>query len=190
MMTEEEIERLIAAAIRPLEQELSWIRQELQRLGGGAAPQPSRPEIGTPFASDVVSDASQDLWERLSQLPVPSEFSTRFQQALEPIRTEVIPSRAAAFAAVELIELVEEEKLQSDLDLPFFGLWDELQTQLLDALQLESLVAQSGDRYSSPEQIVVRTARGGERDTIERCLRCGFKFQGQLLRKAEVSIFV
>jgi hypothetical protein len=130
------------------------------------------------------------IWSRLLGLPAQAPFLQRFQQSVQLIQQESIPSRPAAFAAVELIELVEEEKRQSDLDLPFFSHWDELEPQLLALVQLESLLPQPGESYRSPEQVVVRTARGGQRDTIERCLRCGFRFQGQLLRKAEVSIFV
>ena len=138
----------------------------------------------------AVSGGGGGIWSRLLGLPSQAPFLQRFQQSVQLIQQESIPSRPAAFAAVELIELVEEEKRQSDLDLPFFSHWDELEPQLLALLQLESLLPQPGESYRSPEQVVVRTARGGQRDTIERCLRCGFRFQGQLLRKAEVSIFV
>ncbi|CAN0250712.1 unnamed protein product, partial [Phaeothamnion confervicola] len=68
---------------------------------------------------------------------------------------------------------------------------DERLERLTGSLQLEAIRPSAGQPYKAGEHMILRSVRGGgNRDTIERCLKRGFRWQGQLLKKAEVSVYL
>lgn len=97
--------------------------------------------------------------------------------------------KTRAHLVLEVLDLCEEARKHSDPNLPFFRDLPVRLQGLVEAAGLEPVVPQPGDAYRSSEHMVLRTVRGdGARDTVERCLRKGYRFRGQLLRKAEVSL--
>lgn len=120
----------------------------------------------------------------------PDDLKRELANTLSALRAASHP-REQAQLVVELVELCEESRRTGDLSHGFYDDLDDRLERLTGGVGLEAIRPAAGQPYKAGEHMILRSVRGGgPRDTVERCLKRGFRWQGQLLKKAEVSVYL
>ena len=151
---------------------------------------------GVPPTCETESSAPGNLWELASALrkAAPTPLAEELKATCAALREAVergAANKAQAQLIVEIVELCEESRRGANLADPFYEKMEERLASLIEQAQLEPVVPHAGQVYRPQEHLVLRSVRGtGVRDTVERCQKRGFRWQGQLLKKAEVSVFL
>ena len=158
-----------------LSEEIADLRSQLEQLRGTAPAQKKEPGV----VADLEREAPPDLISMLR--PTLRALQADWEQR---------PSKQLALLGVELVELCEEVRRSADLSHPFFDNLESRLQQVTSELGLEAIWPNPGEAYRAADHLILQTLRGGARDSVERCLKRGFRFQGQLLKKAEVSVFL
>lgn len=198
-MDSNQIWELIESACAPLRAEIAALRQRLDRLEGVEIATPP-PAPTAPAAPPAPAPAQRPAAVSLSRhqnelfLAAPLELRAQIKPTLEALCSlpdnEERP-RTQAQLVVELVELCEESRRSADLTLPFYESLEDRLQQLVSEAGLEPIQPHRGDPYRIQEHMILKSVRGdGSRDSVERCLKRGFRFQGHLLKKAEVSVFL
>lgn len=157
-----EVISLLREHLAPLEREVASLRQRLARLEGEASL--SAAAVGWPaFGEDF------------------SEAVARFEAAVEG-------SKQAAHLLVELHELAELHRRRGNLASEDLEKWEQLFVQLCARHGVEQIWPVHGDGYQLSLHLVVRTVAGGVRDTVERALTRGFRWNEKVLKKSEVVL--
>ena len=157
-----------------------------QRFAGEIA------ELRAQLVAPAAPQASGQLAELVAELQgsAPAELQQELSSTLTALRESGNP-REQAQLVVELVELCEESRRTGDFSHAFYEDLEGRLERLTSSLQLEVIRPSAGQAYKQQEHMILRSVRGGgPRDTIERCLKRGFRWQGQLLKKAEVSVYL
>jgi hypothetical protein len=171
----------LQAQLDELRGEVAALRARVEILEGGATcePPPIVPE------EQGVEALAEAFWRS-----APPPLSKELAATMEALQEALLgPQKGLAQLVVEIVELCEESRHDGDLSHAFYDTMEERLAQLTEAVGLEPILPAPGTPYSPQEQLVLRSVRGnGRRDTVERCLKRGFRFQGQLLKKEEVTL--
>lgn len=164
--------------------ELAGLRQEVRELrlalqqGDVAAPPPAPSPAAAPAASwrDIFRSLPISLEKRLDPLisqDPPSESKDRAQWLLE------ISENVEDFLRYEGDEWRESA--------PFLERLRELE----ERCGLERLIPQEGDAVDNRLHLILQSIPNAEkRDQVARCARPGFVYQGEMLRRAEVVVYL
>lgn len=99
-------------------------------------------------------------------------------------------NRLATTLVPEVVELCDGEE---DTGSAFFDGLEGRLDQLIEAAGLEIIRPQPGSAYQPAEHNAIRVVRTDDaslRDKIERCVGRGFRRDGKLLKKAEVTVYL
>lgn len=114
-------------------------------------------------------------------------------QALSPEALERLHLRLVKVLVPEFVEVLEAGRRSGDPNLPFFRELEERLSALLEAAELEEIRPAPGTMYRPAEQNLLKAVRSDEqnlRDQVERCVNRGFRYRGELVKKAEVTVFL
>lgn len=161
-------------------QELLGLVKELRGEGPAAEVQ-EEPRLGG--LDQMLEQAPAKLGPRLQ--PVVARIHQLLQSGeLEELVTVKIP---------ELVELCHHERLKSDTGELFYVMADEVLDDLLNQFGVEKIQPSKGEKFLASRHRAVRVTRtqeAGLRDQVELCLNPGFEWNGRLLKKAEVVVFL
>ncbi|MEW6282527.1 MAG: hypothetical protein AB1758_28215 [Candidatus Eremiobacterota bacterium] len=110
-----------------------------------------------------------------------------------PEELAALRGRLATVLVPELVELCEAARRLEDPDLPFFSSLEPRLSLLSRAAGLEEIQPAPGSPYLPEEQNalkVVRSSDPAQRDRVDRCVSRGFRYDGKLIKKAEVIVFL
>ena len=114
-------------------------------------------------------------------------------QARTPQELERMHGRLVKVLVPEFIEVLEAGRRSGDPNLPFFRQLEERMATLIEAAELEEIRPTPGTMYRPAEQNLLKAVRSDEpnlRDQVERCVNRGFRYRGELVKKAEVTVFL
>ena len=178
-MDNDELKAYFETRFDQMSLEIAELRRQVAQLGG------------CPPAPSATGGNSSGLFESLEK-EAPAELLSVLRPTLKNLKQGLqLTEKHRAQLVIELVELCEESRRSADLSHPFYDNLEDRLQQLTSGVGLEAIQPGPGDAYRAAEHLILRTVRGeGSRDTVERCLKRGFRFQGQLLKKAEVSVFL
>jgi hypothetical protein len=163
-------------------QELAMLRQEVRNLRAELAQ-----STATPSSATLPAVASTTLPELLQSGPA------ALTKRLQPLLATSPPSegRTRALWLLEVSENVEDFVRYEGDD------WAGSQRFLEDLQQwqqvwgLERVSPQEGDPVDSSVHLVLQSIPGPERrDQVARCARAGYAYGGEILRRAEVVVYL
>lgn len=114
-------------------------------------------------------------------------------QARSPEELERLHARLVKVLVPEFVEVLEAARRSGDPNLPFFRELEERIAALLEAAELEEIRPAPGTMYRPAEQNLLKAVRSDEpnlRDQVERCVNRGFRYRGELVKKAEVTVYL
>ncbi len=174
---EQKVERLESQL-----ENLLGLVQELRGLPGPEAP-PAAASSDLKALDRLLEQAPPKLKPRLS--PVVSRIHQLYEsQELEELVTVKL---------TELVELCHHEKLKSDTGELFYVMADDILDELLAHFGVEKIQPTKGEKLQSSRHRAVRVTRTQDpslRDQVEICLNPGFEWNGRLIKKAEVVVFL
>lgn len=158
--------------VRALRAEVEALRNELRSLRGGAA---VRSGGGAPALS----------WDAM-----PADL----QKRLQPLRnglTAAGDGKSRALWLLEVSENVEDYLRYGAEDWPGADTFAEQLVRLGGDWGLQRIIPQEGDPVDHSQHLVLQTVPGADRrDLVARCARPGYSFGGELLRRAEVVVYL
>ena len=179
-----EIEHLYAGLRQFREEvlaELREIREELRQLrAGSAAPSPHQPD-------HVAALSAPDPLELLQQAPA------GLRKRLQPL-IGAVPDhddRARVLWLLEVSENVEDFVRYEGDDWPECAEFLQALQQVQRAWGLQRISPQEGEPVDPSLHLVLQSLPGPERrDQVARCARAGYAHQGEILRRAEVVVYL
>jgi len=114
-------------------------------------------------------------------------------QLRTPEELERLHERLIKVLVPEFIEVLEAGRRSGDPNLPYFRELEDRIGALLEAAELEEIRPAPGTMYRPAEQNLLKAVRSDEpnlRDQVERCVNRGFRYRGELVKKAEVTVFL
>lgn len=168
-MTEEDFQKTVLRELAALRQEVAELRQALR--------------LPTPPALEPSQHWS-DLFKKL-----PPALQKRLQPLLQDPPPEAPRQRAQWL--LEISENVEDYLRYEGDDWPDSGPFLEQLQNYQEECGLQRVVPQEGESVDNRLHLVLQTLPNPEkRDQIARCARPGFAYDGDLLRRAEVVVYL
>lgn len=160
--------------------ELAGLRQEVRELRlalqpAGVAPAPASPP------------AAQNWRDLFAGLP------TSLEKRLEPLLAQDPPTepRGRAEWLLEISENVEDFLRYEGDDWSDSASFLERLQQLEQKCGLQRLIPQEGDTVDNQLHLILQSVPNPERrDQVARCARPGFVYDGEMLRRAEVVVYL
>ncbi|MGE4207278.1 MAG: nucleotide exchange factor GrpE [Vulcanimicrobiota bacterium] len=172
--------------LQRLEARVLELERRLARLEGTPAPS----EAATSRLTELLDELLEQAPSKLARSIGPTcrearELSLQDQSdARERLASQLIP---------ELVELCENVRRTESTGELFYETLESRLDAIMAECGLEPIRPARGDGFQTVLHNAVRVVRGSERDsrdTIELCLSPGFRWKGNLLKKAEVTVFL
>lgn len=196
-MHDQEFQTAVLQELATLRQELREIRALLAQTGPLSAPaspasqawpEPERPSPAWPTSSSPVSIQNHPQWASLFQ-----DLPSSLQKRLNPLLQQTPPEDhlGRAHWLLEICENVEDFMRYEGDDWSDSAKFLQQLQDFQDLCGLQRLVPQEGEPVDSRYHLVLQTLPNPERrDQIARCARPGFVYEGELLRRAEVVVYL
>ncbi|MBT9588161.1 nucleotide exchange factor GrpE [bacterium] len=164
--------------------ELSALRQEVRQLREALTGVPAAHPTLSPPPALQPTPAWSDLFTKL-----PASLQKRLQPLLQESPPEAPRQRAQWL--LEISENVEDYMRYEGDEWSGAGPFLEQLQDLQERCGLERVVPQEGESVDSRLHLELQTLPNPERlDQIARCARPGFMHEGDLLRRAEVVVYL
>lgn len=168
--------------------ELRQLRQEVAELRACLTQQPlSPPEKPTPLAGSpsIAASPTFPAWLR----EVPPDLARR----LQPLFQQTVPMdpKERARWLLELSENVEDFLRYQGDEWPASGPYLEQLARLQEHCGLQRLTPEEGDPLDDRFHLILQSLpNSARRDQVARCARPGFTYDGEILRRAEVVVYL
>jgi len=163
--------------------ELQELRREVAELKSLLRPTPTTP---TPVVQ-APQNVSVSLPDWLRQVPPDLE------KRLQPLLNQSVPEepRQRAQWILEISENVEDFLRYQSEDWPDSAPYLERLSEVQERCGLQRLTPQEGDLLDNRLHLVLQSMpNANRRDQVARCARPGFTYEGEILRRAEVVVYL